>query len=89
MEMLPREVQYTILSMVGCMYGNRLIRATATAFEGRRTTVHPISAAPTRDYYRYAIPRFCNRCGEYRARPQLKCPFCGHIKYQLVGWGVS
>jgi hypothetical protein len=89
MEKLPREVQYNILSMVGCRYGNELIRTTAAAYKGRRTTVHPMSATITRDYYRYAIPRFCGSCGEYRPCPQLKCPFCARIQYQLVGWGLS
>ena len=90
MERLPREVQHIILKMVGWHHADRdeLTRRVALHRQ-RQVKVYPMSGDPTRQDYRYAVPRFCKKCGEYRECPCLKCELCGHIYYQLVGWGMQ
>ena len=87
---LPREVQYIVLGFVGWHHAdpNELKKAVRLK-RGRRTAVVPVSTNVRHDYYRYAIPRWCHKCGEYREHPSLKCVFCAHIYYELVGWGTS
>ena len=37
-------------------------------------------------YYRYAAPRFCGRCGEYRESPCMRCTFCRHPDFAIIHW---
>ena len=84
---LPCEVQYMVLRCVGCQHADPYELARAVRmYVHRQTTVYPVSANLRYEYYRYALPRWCRSCGEYREEPSVKCELCGHTCYRLVGW---
>lgn len=86
---LPREIQWHILSYVGWWYGDALALRAKVARLARHNYVVSAVNLGTLDLgmlYRYSMPKWCARCGEYREHACVKCIFCGNVKYAMVGW---
>ena len=89
LQRLPASLQWHVLRFLGWRYGDKNeLQESARRICRQHYVVSAqnlgidISAA----WYRYAMPRWCEKCGEYREYPCIKCTFCGHLKYSLICW---
>ena len=98
--LLPRELQYHILRGVGWHHGSPHELRRKVLWR-RQAHVVGTSWCPTREMFRYSIPKWCRRCGEARngrttpagrlgmlvRNVELKCPACDLTDYKLIFWG--
>lgn len=89
LDTLPREIQWLIVQFVGWTQGDvHELHKVVRRFKRHHTTVSFQITGP-RMYYKYCMPKWCARCGEYRPFPCIKCTYCNHTDYHLISWASS